>query len=1289
MEDLVNTFDLVTFESDWEDLTEEEKSQLIENTDKLDTELAILPILAGINSYHFSVRNIARKSLENIQIKIAKLLVDPLNAAQYQAGLKTSESVCARLYIQIHSDLSLQETNYLFKALIEFRGKGPYFAFKTFYKGALSVVSMEKIIHTVSESGQLAFVDQYLQSSPNSRLKYGRSFKKILQAISERENVVRFFAFLFDQQRDADPFLNNIDMELRDPEYIISNEINSSSPEIRIIGLKALSMLTNQISSELLTDILISEEVKKVRIAIYSIIENSTLGTYPKLFDPILEMLAKSKKQEAIAAFRALVVTGKKPLYTLFELIEQKYPSLMPDINIEISSLSKISFFVIQDIALNKEKYLHSNIDINLACVLGMIKKRPERVVKILKQYDNDSQDHLRMNVTRFIEKTRSLLAKEKKDIESEFEPIVEQANRASKKTKSLLTSFFSSPVEKCILKLRENKTSGSIDFKAEPIKDLDLSGSDFIAAPIYFNRSIIKNCDFSYSSFIAPFFKKTIFYNVNMENINLDGANFDYAVFINVNAKNAVFKECSFQHATMFNCNFNESKIVDCCFLSSIISKTSFNRTHIFCSSFSFSKISAVSFATSHIDQADFSNVKARFCRLPSKSRSIIRTDGIEYNARKFQLSFTDIPVMDAAVVRDIDILTFSEFIHYGEGKFFKQNKLSLLTALDIFKKKQADLFQIIPLLLHTNLEFPESKKIDPVTPVGIKDFTPDNESIQIIQKYIKTNNEVFFSNSEPKIEGLFTIGSVGSVAQTSDSDIDYWVCINEDKYTFEDNYLLDQKLERLEKMASNHFDTQVTFFKVDIAKARNNDFGDSSIESSGSAQTRILKEEFYRTMIHVAGKIPLWAVLPTSISLHYYNTILKHTGNMPNLSRYIDLGDIHAISNSEYYGASIWQMFKWLKSPFKSVIKMALLEKYIYEYGKQALLCNKYKDEWMNAGTQLQLAQNDSYYILINDLLMYYRKANDLDSVSLLLTCFFLKIEITNDNQIENTIFGLQKILLDKCIATWGWKKEKIFEIGSYKGWPYSKITKLSVTIEKYMVKKYKTVNKAFESLLHGPSQISPEDRTVLGRKVFIEFSNPPGKVQKILLVSRSDRHFQGLNLKYFNPTQTVGYWELFNKDNRSPDHHEEHLKKAKTIEEIGAWLINNHLYNSSAVINLVPNPTYVTFDDIRKLYSAMNDFFAPKLNQVVSFDQLLEKSRVVYLFISINFYAPRQQNKVTEYSAIYLNSWGEMFCKSVYNKDGFSSIEKTKQDIIQRIGVKKLPKTTAFYFSKGIAR
>ena len=248
---------------------------------------------------------------------------------------------------------------------------------------------------------------------------------------------------------------------------------------------------------------------------------------------------------------------------------------------------------------------------------------------------------------------------------------------------------------------------------------------------------------------------------------------------------------------------------------------RSSFGNTQLSCACFAHSQISGVSFATAHINLADFSGVKARFSRFPSYARSVIRAEGIDYNARHYQLSFNDFPPIDQTLVSEINMLIFCEFIHYGENKFLDQNKLSLLTAFDIFKPSQADFFQIVPLLIHENFNFLETGPIHSKTPCGIADFLPSNQAVNICESYIGKNKFKTRRSENPQIEGLFTMGSIGSIAQTFESDIDYWVCINEDlieSYALE---LLRIKLGLLEVMAWNKFKTRVTFFIVEDRKS------------------------------------------------------------------------------------------------------------------------------------------------------------------------------------------------------------------------------------------------------------------------------------------------------------------------------------------------------------------------------------------------------------------------------------------------------------------------------------
>ncbi|HKK98798.1 MAG TPA: class I adenylate cyclase [Desulfotignum sp.] len=1288
MTDLSPPFDEKNYDVLWASLDEEQKRDLVTQAPGFAPSLGILPVIDAVLSYHFSLRNHAQKAMGLIQTEVLSMLNSPEKKQLHAQGQKESAMVCARIYQRLTSDKSLNESIYLFKTLVEFGDTGAFFAFSSMRNHVVSVSAVQKTMYLLTEPQRLSFVDQYLQSSPEIRLKFAAVCKKMLTSIQSREAVIDFFAGLFDRKRDADPFLNNIPETLRNPDALLKNEMQSQAPVVRINGLKALSMLQGKLPEDLLIYILENEAVRKIRETVYSLIENASMGLYPQLFDPVFRLFVKADTDEAFKAFKALIVTGKKPVYDLIGQARKYHPDIMPVFHAELVNLSRLSFFVIQDIALNKSFYQETNYDTNLACILGMVKKRPERVLRMLKVPGSMPVKKQERAMFTFMEKARSLLELEKQDISLWFESLINRLQKAPEKQKHIFSAVFQDPVKKKLEALKANIAQKTIDFQDLTIDGETLSGLRFSASVIFFNGATLKNCDLSGSHMEKAFFKQAILHNIDWSGAEIHHVNFDHAVLMHINARKTRFVNCSFQGAKLFNCNFVQADLHDAQFTGAQISKTAFTQTNLTGAVFSHARISGVSFATACLDHADFSYVQSRFSRFPSSAGSMIRCEGIAYNARRYQLTLTDLPWMEKSIAEKINLLIFCEFIHYGENKFLNQNKMSILTAFDVFKPPQADFFQLVPLLLHKNIDLPGFPPIHPKTPCGIAAYIPSGTTLQVLEKFTGIHKHRAEYVSSPCIEGVFSMGSVGSLAQTHASDIDYWVCVHEEAMNAHEHALFQQKLKMLEKLAVEKCKIQTTFFVVDIQKAKNNDFGGFTQESSGTAQSRLLKEEFYRTMIHVAGKLPLWAVLPTPISLNYYHMILNQISRLPGSHRYIDLGDIHAIPVNEYFGASIWQMFKWLKSPFKSVIKMALLEKYIYSYGHEPLLCNQYKNVWMNAGNHLKLAQNDSYIILLNNLLGYYRSAGDRKSMHLILTCFFLKLEIAKGADLDHTVFGMRRHLVTDSIIKWGWSMSRLFEIGHFKEWDYQRIHRLSASIERYMLIKYNQVKKTFESHSSG-LMISDEDRRILERKVDIVFLEKPCKIKKILLISRGERLFSRLHIRYLPGHDTRVRWELFHKSVKLHQSIDESLVQTQTIEEIGAWLINNNLFTAHTVVNLVPNPTPVTHDDIQKLFNAMCVFFAPQQRQALNVSELKKKAPdITCIFISFNFYAPRHETKITDYCAVYINSWGEMFYLAGNPEQVFVSPKMAKKEILERLGLQKFPLKTQCYFSRGRA-
>ncbi|MFO7884682.1 MAG: class I adenylate cyclase [Desulfobacteraceae bacterium] len=1287
------TTDFESFEKEWRSADADARVHLLSRVSEFPLEQAVLPVLEAVDSYSFKVRNKARHLLERFKNEISRLNYYSEDKKEKNEAVKISSLFCARIYSKLISDVYVKDLKYYFEILLESGGRGPFYAWRACRSKVVSVYDLKNILFNISESARLALVDQYLISTPEVRRDFGVEFKRMLNNIKERKTVVWFYASLFDRNRDADPFLKNIPLDLRNPRTIIAKELSSDNVREKEIALKALSRMVVKIDPALLVDLFTKERTACLRKTILTIVETSSCGTYPELAHVILyNIYAHPDRQEALMSFRALVACGRFPLHILLNKILERAQWLIPGILEELSSLSRTSLLFINEVLNNKKFYIDQDKFVYKALVLGMVKKRPERIVEILESFEDVPDDAVRMAALEFSRKVDLLFLEEKEEISKNTGCYIEKKAAEYEKTnaekesrKGFFDALFSSTLDKKIKTLNQKNTE-AVDFSHEIVENMDFSSQLFLPF-MNFNCCDIKESDFSDASFVNADFKNCLLKNLNFDRARFEGISFDNTIFINVSARKSVFVNCSFYNTRHFHSDFNRAYLVDAVFTGAVVADVSFKGANLTGATFAGGEISNLYFVESVLYNTDFSGVLARFCRFPSHSFPIIESEQADFNARNFPVSFSDLPeeifyesANGADDVSKFDLLLLTECMRFGKKQFLRQNKYSILTAFDLFKSRQADLFDIIPLLIHENIDFPGFISENENAPSGISGYFPTRETKSTAEKYLKKEGLKFRLKKNVYVEALYTMGSTGSIAQESDSDIDYWICVRNQTHTIlKQNF--QYKLDLLEKWALEQFKTEIHFFIVDIVKAKRDQFGDSSIESSGSAQGRILKEEFYRTMIHVAGKLPLWCTLSASMARNFYQPLYDFVCRNPAECRYIDLGDIHDIPAGEYFGASIWQMFKLLKSPFKSVLKMALLDTFIHETGEEALLCNKIKDQWMTSGIQFDLEKTDSYYVLLNSLVHYYQSCSDPDAVKLVQLCFFLKAGIAARSNLENTLFGFRKEFISLCMDNWKWDLKQVFDAGRFSDWEYASVNRLSDTIEKYMVKIYKKVNHAFDKEDMKQVLITPEDRTALGRKMFVQFSKHPEKIEKNLLVFSGEKFFQRLNLRYNKHSGKKKPWELINKQSKMFMGREELLYKGETIEKIAAWFVHNRYYTENTVIHLVPNATAVSVDDINALLKQMNAFFL-KNEQNIRFEDLNAREVIKSLFISLNLCTSRKIKKIQDCAAVYQNSWGEMFCVFFSKQDGFASVKDFVNQLKKKLNIDRLPENSIVF-------
>src|SRR5699024_6192429 len=151
-------------------------------------------------------------------------------------------------------------------------------------------------------------------------------------------------------------------------------------------------------------------------------------------------------------------------------------------------------------------------------------------------------------------------------------------------------------------------------------------------------------------------------------------------------------------------------------------------------------------------------------------------------------------------------------------------------------------------------------------------------------------------------------------------------------------------------------------------------------SADNCGSSQYMLLLDEFYRSAIRLAGRPLLWLHLAVEDESKYDETVqqLINSGQL-NPNEWVDFGGLGNLSANEYFGATLWNLYKGIDSPYKAVIKILLLECYSWEFPNTKLISHQFK-------LDLLLDRNvihhfDPYMAMLDKVTDYLLRLNDLE--------------------------------------------------------------------------------------------------------------------------------------------------------------------------------------------------------------------------------------------------------------------------------------------------------------------
>jgi len=318
--------------------------------------------------------------------------------------------------------------------------------------------------------------------------------------------------------------------------------------------------------------------------------------------------------------------------------------------------------------------------------------------------------------------------------------------------------------------------------------------------------------------------------------------------------------------------------------------------------------------------------------------------------------------------------------------------NQLRVDRALAAMGPAFQQVYSLLPILLHYNHPLMPGY-LDGNVPRGICLYTPDATQYNYLDG-LKRQHDIelpILPGGELPITGLYSMGSTSSVGQSCSSDLDIWVC-HQSWLDNEERRLLQRKCHLLESWAAS-LGVEVSFFLIDENRFRHNESGSLGEEDCGSTQHILLLDEFYRTAVRLAGKRILWNMVPCDEEEHYDEYVMTlYAQGVLTPNEWLDLGGLSSLSAEEYFGASLWQLYKSIDSPYKAVMKTLLLEAYSWEYPNTRLLAKEIKQR-LHDGEIVSFGL-DPYCMMLERVTEYLLQIEDTTRLDLVRRCFYLKV-------------------------------------------------------------------------------------------------------------------------------------------------------------------------------------------------------------------------------------------------------------------------------------------------------
>jgi len=412
------------------------------------------------------------------------------------------------------------------------------------------------------------------------------------------------------------------------------------------------------------------------------------------------------------------------------------------------------------------------------------------------------------------------------------------------------------------------------------------------------------------------------------------------------------------------------------------------------------------------------------------------------------------------------------------------------------------------------------------------------------------------------------------------------------------------------------------MTIFLVNPKEFREGKYTPLSTESSGSTQQLLLLEEFYRTAILVEGKYPVWWIVPPEQEQNYNDYVAQLENKRLIFSNdYINLGSVANIPADEFFGATLWHIYKGIDSPYKSLLKLLLMEAYAYEYPNIQLLSFEYKTH-IYQDKKLIIDNIDPYLLILKKLDNYLLGQKSKDRLELIRQCFYLKAHCSISKLKGKSEDSWRIKIIKELISNWEWDNFHIQTLDFKENWKINDVIKEQKKLVDALTNSYKKLSEFFRQH-HNVSRVSQRDLHILGRKLYAAFERKAGKIEIVNRQYQNQLLEKHISIHQFTNTKKIRGWKLFIDIVGLADvAHKDPLNQSAHLMKLISWLYFNIAINQHTNFLIFDSHNNrIPEQEITKIIEELNIIYPNNSQPKASIEALSKPSSIENSSLFIN--------------------------------------------------------------------